>query len=30
MTGRDGRRLEALPLGKLKEILARHAIGAPD
>jgi|SRR6516162_5895299 D-aminopeptidase len=29
MTGVDTHRLDALPLGKLKEILARHGIGAP-
>ena len=28
-TGVDDHRLEALPLDRLKEILARHSIGAP-
>jgi D-aminopeptidase len=30
MTGRDGHRLDAIPLGELREILARHGVGAPD
>jgi hypothetical protein len=29
MTGVDDHRLEALPLDRLKEILARHGITAP-